>query len=91
VQSLSVERGRVRKLETGMLPAGTYDFSLAGSGNADLFVKIGSGATSRSFTCKSEGPTAAEQCTVSLEAPSNVSVAVRAKTAVAVQFKVAKR
>jgi hypothetical protein len=91
VQDLIVERGRVRKLETGMLPAGTYDFTLSGTGNADLFVKIGAGATSRTFTCKSDGPSATEACSLTLPAPSNVSVAVRAKTSAGVKFQVSKR
>lgn len=91
VQNFSIERGRVRRLETGLLQPGTYDFTLSGDGNADLFVKVGAGGSSRTYDCKSDGSGSSEACSLTLNEASGVSVAVRGSKASTVEFKVSKR
>jgi len=44
---------------------GSLQFDTAGTGDADLYVKRGTGASTTSYTCKSEGATSIERCTLS--------------------------
>jgi hypothetical protein len=92
-EAFTLTRSTERRFETGVLPAGKYDFALSGTGNADLFVKTGKRATSRSFDCRPRSATSQELCTVTLAAPSNVSVLVRGSASVdsAVNFAATKR
>jgi hypothetical protein len=76
-EAFTLSRGTERRFETGVLPAGKYEFALSGTGNADLFVKTGRRATSRTFDCRPRTTTSQEMCTVTLAAPSNISVLVR--------------
>jgi hypothetical protein len=60
-----------------MLQPGKYHFDLSGTGSANLYVKVGRTATSRTFDCKSTRAGAAETCTVTLNQAANVNVLVR--------------
>jgi hypothetical protein len=66
-----------RRFDTGMLQPGKYHFDLSGTGSANLYVKVGRTATSRTFDCKSTRAGAAETCTVTLNQAANVNVLVR--------------
>ncbi len=52
------------------VPAGvkTVTFTMSGTGNADLYVKLGSKPSIYSSTCKSTGATSSETCTVTVPA-----------------------
>jgi len=55
------------KLYTLDVPAGATGLKFVtsgGSGDADLYVKFGSAPTTSSYTCKSEGSTTAETCSI---------------------------
>lgn len=70
-------RGQSRSVETGTLAAGTYHFSLTGgSGDPDLFLRVGAAPTSRIYDCASTGPTSQETCTITLIRPQSIQVLV---------------
>jgi PKD repeat protein len=55
------------RLFTLVVPAGATNLKFVtsgASGDADLYVKLGSAPTTTSYTCKSEGATTAETCTI---------------------------
>ncbi len=76
--SFTLRRYIDRHFATGVLPAGSYTFELSGTGQANLYVKAGRNATSRTYDCKSVNPGAAERCTVTLRDPASIDVLVRA-------------
>lgn len=62
---------------TSELAAGTYTFTMSGSGDADLYVKAGSAPTVSSYDCRPYGGTTSETCSVTLSAPGQIFVMVR--------------
>ncbi len=76
-ESGSVARGEEKRWQTPELPAGTYTFTLAGTGDADLYVKRGTAPTTASYDCRPYKNGSAETCAVTLAAPSVVHVMVR--------------
>lgn len=57
---------------------GTLTYKTAGTGDADLYVKRGTGASRTSYDCKSESSTSTEQCTLSVTADTVTSYHVYA-------------
>ncbi|MBA5605738.1 M20/M25/M40 family metallo-hydrolase [Duganella sp. FT3S] len=53
---------------------GSFAATLSGSGDTDLYVRKGAAASTSGYDCKSDGPTSAESCTVSLSANGDVYV-----------------
>jgi hypothetical protein len=76
-ESGSVARSEEKRYATPALPAGPYTFVLAGTGDADLYVKVGAAPTTTSYDCRPYKSGTAETCTVTLAAPSVVNVMVR--------------
>lgn len=76
-ESGSVARAEEKRYATPSLPAGSYTFVLAGTGDADLYVKRGSEPTTQSFDCRPYKYGSAETCTVTLDEPSVINVMVR--------------
>jgi len=72
-----LQRGVVRNFDTGVLQPGKYTFTIAGDGDADLYVKVGATATTRIYDCRPYKNGSNEACTVDVRTPSNVSVLVR--------------
>lgn len=75
------ERGTIAKnaeqrYQTPELPAGSYTFTLAGTGDADLYVRVGAAPSTSTYGCRSISMSSNETCTVSLETPSSVHVMV---------------
>lgn len=61
------------------VPAGktSVTFAMSGAnGDADLFAKLGSEPTTASYTCKANGPTSTESCTVNAPAAGKYYVGV---------------
>ncbi len=76
-ESGSLARGEEAHFETPVLAAGRYRFSITGSGDADLYVRIGSAPTPREYDCRPYRSDANETCEVELPADAPVHVMVR--------------
>jgi hypothetical protein len=76
-ESGSVARNEEKHYETPELSAGVYTFTLAGTGDADLYVKKGSAPTTASWDCRPYRSGSAETCALTLDAPSAIHVMVR--------------
>lgn len=74
-------RGEEQRFETPTLPAGRYTFSITGSGDADLYVRIGSAPTTRAYDCRPYKSNANETCEVELAADAPIHVMVRGYSA----------
>lgn len=86
-ESGSVKKGDVKKYSTPTLAAGTYQFAMTGSGDADLYVKIGAEPTATSYNCRPYKTGSNETCEVSLAQPATVYVQVRGYQTAASSFK----
>ena len=62
---------------TSALAAGRYTFSIRGTGDADLYVRIGSAPTTTSFDCRPYKNGSNETCSVTLPSASTIYVMVR--------------
>jgi hypothetical protein len=76
-KSGTVARGVSRRYTTPTLAAGTYTFEMTGSGDADLYVRIGSRPTTTSFDCRPYKNGSNETCEVQLAAPAVIHTMVR--------------
>lgn len=66
-----------RRFDTGVVQPGRYEFKIAGSGDADLYVKVGTQATSRVYDCRPFKSGSNETCQVNVTTAANISVLVR--------------
>lgn len=76
------ESGTVRKSEaknwtTPTLAAGTYEFEMTGTNDADLYVRIGRAPTTTSFDCRPYKNGSNETCKVTLPSDAQIYVMVR--------------
>lgn len=76
------ERGSVRADEetrwtTPRLAAGTYEFDMTGTRDADLYVRIGKAPTKELFDCRPFKTGSDERCELTLTSPAVVHVMVR--------------
>ncbi len=76
-ESGSVAHGATKSWETPTLEAGTYKFDMTGTGDADLYVKIGGKPTTSSYDCRPYKTGSNESCTVNLAQPTTIGVMVR--------------
>jgi hypothetical protein len=65
------------RFETPELPAGTYQFAMTGTGDADLYVRTGSAPTTSQWDCRPYTSGSTETCTVTLSSPSTIHAMVR--------------
>ena len=72
-----LQRGITRSFDTGIVQPGKYTFTIAGDGDADLYVKVGAAATTRIYDCRPYKNGSNESCTVDVKTAANVSVLVR--------------
>lgn len=74
----SAARGQTRRYQPlDLQPGSTLEVRLSGTGDADLYVQLGAAPTTRSFACRSDGPTADEVCTLTVPAsPTQAYLAV---------------
>jgi hypothetical protein len=76
-ESFEVARGVERRFETGTLQPGSYAFDITGTGDADLYVKVGSAVSKTAYDCRPYKGGSTESCVVKVTTPANVSVMVR--------------
>ena len=70
-------RGDESRFSTPTLPAGTYKFEILGSGDADLYVRIGNEPTTRAYDCRPYRSDSNEVCKVELASDAPIHVMVR--------------
>ncbi|MEJ7603897.1 MAG: PPC domain-containing protein, partial [Kofleriaceae bacterium] len=63
--------------ETPTIAAGNYDFTLTGTGDADLYVRVGSAPNTTDYDCRPYKTGSNETCRVALAQPAKVFVMVR--------------
>ncbi len=67
--------------ETDVLPAGTYSFTMSGTGDADLYVRAGLAPTTSEYDCRPYRAGTNESCKVVLPAPARIFGMVRGYSA----------
>jgi leucyl aminopeptidase len=65
-------RGEERRFETPALPAGSYVFEMEGTGDADLYVRVGLQPDLQSFDCRPYKSGTRESCKLELSAPAPI-------------------
>jgi hypothetical protein len=73
----SVLRNAEMRWNTPTVAAGEYEVSITGTGDADLYVRVGSAPTSTQYDCRPYKTGTAESCRVSLAQPAPIHVMVR--------------
>jgi hypothetical protein len=73
----TVAKNEEIRFETPELPAGTYTFLMEGSGDADLYVRIGSAPDQRKFDCRPFKASSTESCQVEITSPTIIHGMVR--------------
>jgi hypothetical protein len=73
----TVARGAEKRFETPVLPAGDYTFETTGTGDADLYVRVGMAPTNALYDCRPYRTSTTETCTVTLTTPAPVHVMVQ--------------
>lgn len=80
-ESGDLTRGQEDRFETPTLAAGRYLFETSGSGDADLYVRVGEAPTTERFDCRPYKTGSTEACEIELPAPAPVHVMVRGYSA----------
>jgi hypothetical protein len=75
-ESGSLARNAKKTFTTPTLAAGDYEFAITGSGDADLYVKVGSAPTTTSYDCRPYKTGSNETCRVTLAQPTTIGVMV---------------
>ena len=73
----SVARNASKTFATPVLEAGKYQFAMTGTGDADLYVRIGSAPTTTAYECRPYKTGSNETCEVTLAQPAPIHVMVR--------------
>jgi hypothetical protein len=82
----SVVRNAEQRWNTPTLAAGTYDFAITGTNDADLYVRTGSAPTTTLYDCRPYKTGSAESCRVTLAQPAPIHVMVRGYSTAASTF-----
>jgi hypothetical protein len=77
----TVKRNEAKNWSTPTLEVGTYEFSITGTNDADLYVRTGSAPTTTKFDCRPYKTGSSESCTVTLAQPAIINVMVRGYSA----------
>jgi len=72
----TVAADEAKRFETPTLKAGRYEFALSGSGDADLYIRVGEAPTDEVFDCRPYIEGSAETCEVTLTNAAPVHVMV---------------
>ncbi|MCX5744664.1 MAG: PPC domain-containing protein [Proteobacteria bacterium] len=72
-----VKKAETKKFTTPVLAAGTYQFDLTGTADADLYVRVGKAPTATSFDCRPYKTGSNESCQVTLAQPASIYAQVR--------------
>jgi hypothetical protein len=73
----TVARNVEKRWTTPVVAAGTYQFTLAGTNDSDLYVRTGSAPTTSLFDCRPYKNGSNETCSVTLAQPAAIHVMVR--------------
>jgi len=73
----TLARAASKAYATPVVAAGDYQFDLTGTGDADLYVRVGSAPTTTKFDCRPYKTGSTESCKVTLAQPSTINVMVR--------------
>ncbi|MEZ4401363.1 MAG: PPC domain-containing protein [Kofleriaceae bacterium] len=73
----AIKKSEIKKFPTPTLAAGTYTFEMTGTGDADLYVRIGSEPTASKYDCRPYKNGSNESCELTLAQPAKVFVQVR--------------
>ena len=73
----TVAKNEEIRFVTPELPAGTYTFLMEGTGDADLYVRIGEAPDQRKFDCRPFKASSRETCEVELTSPTVIHGMVR--------------
>lgn len=76
-ESGSVAKNEEQRFETPSLEAGTYAFDMTGTGDADLYVRVGTAPTTQLYDCRPYRSGSKESCVVNLTTPAPIHVMVR--------------
>jgi len=82
----TVKRGESKSWSTPVVDAGRYTFSITGTNDADLYVRVGSAPTTSKFDCRPFKTGSNESCTVTLAQPSTIHVMVNGFSSTASKF-----
>jgi hypothetical protein len=72
----TLARNAKKTFTTPTLAAGTYELTMTGTGDADLYVKVGREPTLSSYDCRPYKSGSSESCRVTLAQPSTIGVMV---------------
>jgi Bacterial pre-peptidase C-terminal domain len=73
----AIKKGETKKFPTPVLAAGKYSFTMTGTADADLYVRIGSEPTATSYDCRPYKSGSNEACEVTLPTAAKIFVQVR--------------
>ncbi|MFN0249833.1 MAG: PPC domain-containing protein [Kofleriaceae bacterium] len=73
----TLARNAVKTWSTPTVAAGTYEFSITGTNDADLYVRVGSAPTTTAYDCRPYKNGSSETCSVTLAQPAAIHVMVR--------------
>ena len=73
----TLARNAEKRYATPVLAAGTYQFSITGTNDADLYVRVGSAPTTTEFACRPFKTGSSESCSVPLAQASTIHIMVR--------------
>ena len=82
----TVGRNENKTWSTPTIAAGTYEFSITGNNDADLYVRVGNAPTTTQFDCRPYKTGSNESCQVTLAQPSSIHVMVRGYSSTASRF-----
>ena len=73
----TVKKSIAKNFTTPLVPAGTYQFDITGSGDADLYVRVGAAPTTTKYDCRPYKTGSNESCTVTIAQPTTIGFMVR--------------
>jgi hypothetical protein len=76
-ESGTVAKSKELRFQTPRLEAGSYRFEMTGSGDADLYVRIGTAPTTKLYDCRPYRSGSKESCVVNLPSSAPIHVMVR--------------
>ncbi|MEO7092172.1 MAG: PPC domain-containing protein, partial [Polyangiales bacterium] len=76
-QTATVAKAEEKRFDSGTVQPGTYTFSITGTGDADLYVKVGNAPTTTLYDCRPYKNGSSESCSVNVGTTSVVHVMVR--------------
>jgi hypothetical protein len=73
----SLARAATKSFATPTVAAGDYEFTITGTNDADLYVRVGQAPTTSAYDCRPYKTGSNESCKVTLAQPSTIHVMVR--------------